>query len=65
MTYNFDAERWFEMQRQRLHVRHAAGEVDDEALAQALERLDRELEAMQDRLDGTYQVGPLAPGPGS
>ena len=62
VTYNFDAERWFEMQRRRLLARRAAGELDDEALASALEKLDRELETMQDRLDGTYQVGPLAPG---
>lgn len=65
MTYNFDAERWFEMQRQRLVARRDAGELDDEALASALERLERELEAMQDRLDGTFQVGPLAREPGS
>jgi len=60
VTYNFDAERWFEMQRRRLLARRDAGELDDEALASALERLDRELEAMQDRLDGSYQVVPLA-----
>jgi len=65
VTYNFDAERWFEMQRQRLVARRDAGELDDEALASALERLERELEAMQDRLDGTFQVGPLAREPGS
>jgi hypothetical protein len=62
VTYNFDAERWFEMQRRLLLARRDAGELDDEALTSALERLDRELEAMQDRLDGSYQVGPLATG---
>ncbi len=63
MTYNFDAERWFEMQRRLLLARRVSGELDAEALAGALDRLDRELEAMQDRLDGSYQVGPLAPKP--
>jgi len=61
VTYNFDAERWFEVQRRRLLARREAGELDDKALAAALERLALELDAMQDRLDGTFQVGPLAP----
>ena len=56
MTYNFDAERWHGMQRRLLLARRDAGELDDAALAVELERLDRELESMQDRLDGTYQI---------
>lgn len=62
MTYNFDAERWHAMQRRVLLARRDAGELDEAALASALAALDREVEAMQDRLDGTYQVGPLTPG---
>jgi hypothetical protein len=61
VTYNFDAERWFEMHRARLAAQRAAGELDDAALAAALDRLDRDYEAMLDRLDGTFQIGPLAP----
>ena len=38
-----------------------AGELDERALAAALERLEGELEAMEARLDGSFQVGPLAP----
>ncbi len=64
LTYNFDPERWYVLQRRLLIARRDAGELDEAGLAEALERLDRELEAMQDRLDGTYQVGPLAPGGG-
>lgn len=60
MTYNFDADRWFELRRQRLLGQRQAGELDDRGLAEALERLERELDAMQDRLDGSFQVGPLA-----
>jgi hypothetical protein len=60
VTYNFDADRWFELRRQRLLARRQAGELDDRALAEALERLERELDAMQDRLDGSFQVGFLA-----
>jgi hypothetical protein len=61
LTYNFDPERWFAMQRGLLLARRDAGELDEAGLAAALERLEGELAAMQDRLDGTYQVGPLAP----
>lgn len=61
VTYNFDAERWFELRRQRLLAQRAAGELDERALAAALERLEGELEAMEARLDGSFQVGPLAP----
>lgn len=60
MTYNFDAEGWFERQRRRLLARQAAGELDEEALAAALERLEAGLEALEARLDGSFQVGPLA-----
>ncbi|HPC84380.1 MAG TPA: hypothetical protein P5234_03545 [Thermoanaerobaculaceae bacterium] len=61
MTYNFDAERWFELQRQRLLAQRAAGALDEQGLAAALERLEAQLEALQARLDGSFQVGPLAP----
>lgn len=61
VTYNFDAERWFELRRQHLLAQRAAGELDERALAAALERLEGELEAMEARLDGSFQVGPLAP----
>jgi hypothetical protein len=64
LTYNFDPERWFAMRRRLLLARRDSGDLDDAELAAGIERLERELEAMQDRLDGTYQVGPLAPGTG-
>lgn len=52
------------MQRRLLHARRDAGELDEAGLAAGMERIERELEAMQARLDGTYQVGPLAPSGG-
>lgn len=61
VTYNFDAERWFEREREVLLRRRAAGELDDVALAEALQRLEQRVEGMEARLDGTFQVGPLAP----
>ena len=64
MTYNFDAERWYEREREVLEARHARGEIDDAALDRALEDLDRRLEVMLERLDGTYRIpsGPPADG---
>lgn len=61
VTYNFDADRWFELRRQHLLAQRAAGELDDRELAAALERLEAAYEAMAERLDGSFQVGPLAP----
>lgn len=60
MTYNFDADQWFERQRQRLLARRQAGELDEGGLAEGLERLEKALDVMLTRLDGSFQVGPLA-----
>ena len=58
MTYNFDPDRWYERERLKLEVRHTVGELDDAELEAALAALDRRLEEMLDRLDGTYQILP-------
>ena len=56
MTYNFDPDQWFENQRLALDHRLASGEiVEDEHRAQ-LEELERRLEEMLRRLDGTYAI---------
>lgn len=62
VTYNFDADRWFERERQLLLRRRVAGELDDASLAEAMQRLEQRVEEMEARLDGSFQVGPLAPG---
>jgi len=56
MTYNFDAEKWFENQKALLESRRARGELDGEAYRQALEDLERRYERMIERLDGTYRI---------
>ena len=56
MTYNFDAEKWFENQKALLEARRARGELDGEAYRQALEDLERRYERMIERLDGTYRI---------
>ena len=56
MTYNFDPDRWYEGQRALLDARHRKGELDDRELEAALEDLDRRLEGMLDRLDGSFTL---------
>jgi hypothetical protein len=56
MTYNFDAERWLENQRALVAARRARGELDEEALARAIEELDRRYDEMVARLDGSFQL---------
>lgn len=60
MTYNFDAERWYERERELLDTRRDRGELDEAAWRQAVEDLDRRLEEMLRRLDGTYRIPPSA-----
>lgn len=56
MTYNFDAERWYENQRALLSARHERGELDDAAYEQACDALERRYEEMVDRLDGSFHL---------
>ncbi len=60
MTYNFDPELWHDNHLALLEERRRLGELDEAAFEAAVEALDRELDAMVARLDGTYQ---LPPGP--
>ena len=56
MTYNFDPDRWYENERDLLAARYLSGEIDAQALADAIEDLDRRYDEMIERLDGTYQI---------
>ncbi|MEP0775702.1 MAG: hypothetical protein HRF46_15250 [Acidobacteriota bacterium] len=56
MTYNFDPEAWAERQRDLLRQRRAAGELDEAALQAALAEVERRLEEMWARLDGSYRL---------
>jgi hypothetical protein len=58
MTYNFDAERWYDNERAVLENRRKAGELTAEQFQEALDELDRRYEEMLDRLDGTYRIPP-------
>ena len=56
MTYNFDAERWYEIQRALLGARHERGELDDKAYAEACDALEHRYEEMVERLDGSFRL---------
>jgi hypothetical protein len=56
MTYNFDAERWYENQKALIAARRAAGDLDDAAFARASEELDRRYDEMVARLDGSFTL---------
>ncbi len=51
MTYNFDPDLWYENERDFLVARHARGELDEDALAVAIEELDRRYDEMLERID--------------
>ena len=58
MTYNFDPDRWYDNQRAALEARLARGEMGRDAFDAALAELQRRLEEMESRLDGTFQILP-------
>ena len=56
MTYNFDPDRWYEMQRNALVRQLDRGELSRADYEERLEELDRRLEELLDRLDGSFQI---------
>jgi hypothetical protein len=56
MTYNFDPDKWYDIERELLESRLGSGEIGEQAFKSALEALDRRYDEMLDRLDGSYQI---------
>ena len=56
MTYNFDAERWYENQRALLEGKRARGELDGPAFDAALGELERRYEEMTARLSRSFEL---------
>jgi hypothetical protein len=56
MTYNFDADRWYENELRLLEHRLKTGDIDEEEHRQQVNDLDRRYEEMLRRLDGTYTI---------
>lgn len=56
MTYNFDPDLWYDNQQKVLEARYQRGELSETEHEAALADLERRLEEMLDRLDGTYRI---------
>ena len=56
MTYNFDPERWFDMESAALEAAFLEGALDRVVYEAARETLQQKLEALWERLDGSYQL---------
>jgi hypothetical protein len=61
MTYNFDADRWYENQRAILDGRKARGELDEQAFQRELERLGERYDDMVNRMAGPFELPPRRP----
>ena len=57
MTYNFDPDRWFDIEKAALEARRRKGELDDAAFDEALRALADRYEEMLARLDIRYDYG--------
>ena len=56
MTYNFDSEKWYDMERRELDRCLADEELDRQAYGKELDALDRKYEAMLDCIDGNHEI---------
>jgi hypothetical protein len=56
MTYNFDPDRWYENELFLIHSGYKAGQLTRQEYDNAVDKLDRKLKMMWERLDGSYQL---------
>ena len=56
MTYNFDPDKWYDNELFLIQSKFNNGKISQNEYDKAVEILDKTLEEMWKRLDGTYQV---------
>lgn len=56
MTYNFDPDRWYEIELAALEMAVAKGKLTVSDFEKQKERLMDRYDDMVDRLDGTYRI---------
>lgn len=56
MTYNFDPDKWYENEAAFLENSYRSGKISELEYKAALEELNKRLDDMWSRLDGTYQI---------
>ncbi|MBW2655943.1 MAG: hypothetical protein JRC91_13800 [Deltaproteobacteria bacterium] len=58
MTYNFDPDKWYDNELFLIQSKLKTGEIKQNEYDDAIEILDKKIEEMWKRLDGTYQIKP-------
>ena len=56
MTYNFDPDKWYDNELFLIQSKLKTGKITQNEYDNAVEILDKKLEGMWERLDGTYQI---------
>ncbi len=56
MTYNFDPDKWYENELFLIQIKLKNSKITQSAYDATVEMLDKKLEEMWTRLDGSYQV---------
>ena len=56
MTYNFDPDKWYDDELFLIQSKLKTDEIKQNEYNEAVEALDKKLEEMWKRLDGTFQV---------
>jgi len=56
MTYNFDPDKWYDNELYLIQMKLKTDEINQNEYDEAVEILDKKLEEMWKRLDGTYQI---------
>ena len=55
MSYNFDPDKWYEVQKLFIESRRTSGAIDKATSERLLEELERRYEDIVRRLDNTFQ----------
>jgi len=56
VTYNFDPDKWYDDELFLIQSKLKTDEIKQNEYNEAVEALDKKLEEMWKRLDGTYQI---------
>jgi hypothetical protein len=56
VTYNFDADAWYDREHAILEAKRQRGELDEAGLAAGLEELERRYDELIARLDKPFEV---------
>jgi hypothetical protein len=56
MTYNFDPDKWYDNELYLIQLNLKTGKITQDEYDEAAEILDKRLEEMWERLDGSYQI---------